>query len=1021
MPPKFQINNPVFVAGIPDNIGFIQRIEPAAASGQIFYGVIFPNGNFSTHPEQQLRKFIPLQNAWHLLSANQYESYEKLSLVSTFHKVRNSTNNTLSTLLASRTIFKPYQYKPLVKLLNSPTRRILIADEVGLGKTIEAGHILLELAGRKELKNALIVCPKSLKDKWKFEMEEKFNFYFKIMANRNELVSAFNHSVASGEDFKAIVTYDNVRVKPMGQDYSVEQNPFLQAIESSGLFLDLLICDEAHYLRNINLRHKGIKKVLEVSKACVFLTATPLMTGIENLFNLIKLIDEKAYYRWEEFQNAVSINKPFIKAVSRVNKKENLLEIHDELVNSEVPFSVSIGEEFRYANNIKIGDYFAKDPLFNRVSRNLLSGSSDYSVLTSIQKDLTDLNSLNHIYTRTRKREVTTDGTFTTRTPHSYRISLTTQEREAYDQVINAYDGIPLALVTKKRQISSCLPAFYATEDDIKNGTIKWVGQDSKFNKFKNIIDEVVLKHGRKLIVFAFFRKTLLYLQNRLELEGIKCILLYGPTEDRQSVINQFREDASIKVFLSSQVGTEGVDLQFCNAVVNYDLPWNPMVVEQRIGRIDRIGQKEPLIHIYNLVLKNTIEEQIFDRLLNRIHIFQETIGDLESILADEDTSFDKAFSNLEIDLYCKELSIDQQNKRIETTTLALVRQINDLDEIKTELTDSMVNDVFFQNAINQIYNNKQYITEFEIKKFIQWLCESKLGSVVLRKINESLYEIDFVDNNMNRLLSFINENIDFDSNRDLKFIQTKFKNANMDKRNIQLTFNQVYARENPRIEYINAYHPFTIAIANYIEKQKLHVNQVFQAHLSVLNVFDETFKATVGDYLMAVYKITVTRKNTVSNKSFEYLYPVIICFSSIEDILILNDDDAAFLNGKVQQYAERIEQFAEFDSDFIDYIIPNFTQKLGETIDRFKEEEEIKIESYKIRSTKQLDQYYSYRIERIKEQIEQFDQNSKVLPMWKSNLLQIQNEYKERKESLLDTSVELDNTLVSITYFDIN
>jgi SNF2 family DNA or RNA helicase len=1017
---KYEINDPVYVVGSPENIGFIQRIEPDV-SGQIFYGVTFQNGNYSTHPELQIRKFIPFKNAWQLLASNQCESYEKLSLVSTFHKVRNSTNNTLSTLLASRTIFKPYQYKPLVKLLNSPTRKILIADEVGLGKTIEAGHILLELAGRQELKNALIVCPKSLKEKWKFEMEEKFNFYFKIMANRKELVSALNHSIATGEDFKAIVTYDNVRVKPMIEDNSIEQNPFLQAIESAGLFFDLLICDEAHYLRNINLRHRGIKKVLEVSKACVFLTATPLMTGIENLYNLIKLIDEKAYYRWEEFQNAVSINKPFIKAVSRLNKKENLLEIHDELINSEVPFSVSIGEEFRYANNIKIGDYFAKDPLFNRVTKNLQSGNSDYSILTSIQKDLTDLNSLNHIYTRTRKREVTTDGSFTTRTPHSYMINLTAQEREAYDEVINIYDGVPLALVSKKRQITSCLPAYYSTEEESKSGITSWLGQDSKFDKFKTIVNEVVHKNGRKLIVFAFFRKTLLYLKNRLEREGIKCILLYGPTEDRQAVINQFRDDASIKVFLSSQVGTEGVDLQFCNALVNYDLPWNPMVVEQRIGRIDRIGQKEPLIHIYNLVLENTIEEQIYYRLLDRIHIFQETIGDLESILADDDSSFDKVFKNLEIELYSKELSTNQQNDRIETTTKALIRQRTDLDEIKTELTDSMVNDVFFQNAINQIYNNKQYITEFEIKKFIQWLCESKLGSIILREISESLYELDFVDNNFSRLLNFITENIDLDSNRNLKYIQSKFKNANLEKRKIQLTFNQDYARENPQIEYINAYHPLTIAIANFIEKQKLHVNQVFQAHLSILNASGENFNAVEGDYLMAVYKITVTRKNTISNKSFEYLYPVIISFDSDEGIQILNDDDAAFLNGKVQQFADRINEFAEFDSDFIEYITPTFTQKLRETIDKFKEEEEIKIESYKIRSTKQIDQYYSYRIERIEEQINANDSNVKVLPMWNSNLLQIQNEYRERKESLLETRVDLDNTLVSITYFEIN
>lgn len=1017
---KFDINDPVYVIESPENIGFIQRIEPPI-SGIHFYGVAFTNNQFSTYSEQQLRKFIPFKDAWKLLAANQCESYEKLSLVSTFHKVRNSTNNTLSTLLASRTLFKPYQYKPLVKLLNSPDRRILIADEVGLGKTIEAGHILLELAGRKELKHVLIVCPKSLKEKWKFEMEEKFNFYFKIMSNRNELLSELNNAIATQEDFKAIVTYDNVRVKPNFEDPSDELNTFLKKIESIGLFFDLVICDEAHYVRNVNLRHKGIKKVIEASKGCVFLTATPLMTGIENLYNLIKLIDEKAYYKWEEFQNAVNINKPFIRAVSRLNKREDLLEIHEELINSEVQFSVSIGEEFRHTDRIRIGDYFSTDPLFMRVTNSLISGNTEYSTLSSIQKDLTDLNTLNHIYTRTRKKEVTTDGTFTTRTPHSFKIRFTEQERETYDEVINTFDGEALALVTMKRRISSCLPVFYSTEDQVRNGESTWFGRDSKFEKFRTIVDEVVLKNNRKLIVFAFFRKTLLYLKNCLELDGVKCILLYGPTEDRQAVINQFRDDKSIKVFLSSQVGTEGVDLQFCNAIVNYDLPWNPMVVEQRIGRIDRIGQKDPIIHIYNLVLQDTIEEQIFNRLLDRIHIFQETIGDLESILADEDSPFDKAFSNLEKELYGKQLTREQQNNIIESTAIAIERQKNDLDELKSELTDSMVNDVFFQNAINQIIKNKQYITEFELKKFIQWLCESKLGSIIFRQVGELLYELDFLESNASRLLNFINENIDLQLNRDLKIIHNKFRNSNLEKRKIQLTFNQEFARENPGIEYVSAYHPLTIAIANHLEKQKLHVNQVFQCRLEIHNIDDDNYHAILGDYIMAVYKITILRKNSVSNKSFDYLYPIIVYLNSEDGIQILNDDDAAFLNGKVQQFSERIDQFAEFDEEFIDHLIPSFTKKLTATIDNYKTEEEIKIESYKIRSTKQIDQYYRYRIERIEDQIRLDDSNSKVLPMRKSNLLQIQNEYKERKDSIFETKVEMDNTLVSITYFEIS
>src|SRR5438067_1191461 len=119
----------------------------------------------------------------------------------------------------------------------------------------------------------------------------------------------------------------------------------------------------------------------------------------------------------------------------------------------------------------------------------------------------------------------------------------------------------------------------------------------------------MVNRDKQKVIVFAFFKKTLRYLQIRLAESGILCEIIHGEVEDRDGPIQRFREDGAVKVLLSSEIGSEGLDLQFAHILINYDLPWNPMVVEQRIGRVDRVGQESRIVNIYSFVLEGTIEE----------------------------------------------------------------------------------------------------------------------------------------------------------------------------------------------------------------------------------------------------------------------------------------------------------------------------------------------------------------------------------------------------------------------------
>ena len=171
-------------------------------------------------------------------------------------------------------------------------------------------------------------------------------------------------------------------------------------------------------------------------------------------------------------------------------------------------------------------------------------------------------------------------------------------------------------------------------------------------------------------------------------------------------------------MLLSSEVGSEGLDMQFCDALVNYDLPWNPMVVEQRIGRIDRFGQKSPIVNIYNLVVKDSIQEDIYTRLLDRIGIFRGCIGDLEAIL---DKDLDRRenigvrnirewFSALEKELYCTEITREQRNEKIDAIERAIITEQKNVEAISEGLTDTLTNDIYFKNEIESIQDRKSVV-----------------------------------------------------------------------------------------------------------------------------------------------------------------------------------------------------------------------------------------------------------------------------------------------------------------------
>ena len=224
----FEIKFRVSIKQNPATKGYIDEIHPIQGGNQ-FYDVMLDNGQLQTFAEYELIPEIVNQSPWVLLESNVLSDFRNFSIASTFHKVRNTTTNTISTLKASRTLFKPYQFLPLVKFLQSDQKRILIADEVGLGKTIEAGHIMLEMAARNNLRNALVVCTKSLSEKWKEELQDKFNFNLKIYDSVKDFVSD-NQKVLTAQRVRLIQVSQRGRVWEIKLNQA-EQAQFLQYLQ----------------------------------------------------------------------------------------------------------------------------------------------------------------------------------------------------------------------------------------------------------------------------------------------------------------------------------------------------------------------------------------------------------------------------------------------------------------------------------------------------------------------------------------------------------------------------------------------------------------------------------------------------------------------------------------------------------------------------------------------------------------------------------------------------------------------
>jgi ATP-dependent helicase HepA len=645
-------------------------IEVLPGGGECRYTVFQDNAK-ANYYESQLQKPADQLDEPRQLSAREIQSN-----LTSLHILSPSTAN-LFSLRSGRIKFVPYQYRPVLKLIRADRPRLLIADEVGVGKTIEAGLIIKELQARTDLSSVLIICPKALvaERKWFLELK-RFDEHFTALDGKT-LRHCLQETDLEGEwpaqYSKAILPHSlfdsDLILGPEGRRRA--RNPSLLDLDPPPKF-DLVIVDEAHHIRNSEtFLHQGVRYFCDNAEAVLLLTATPIQMGTKDLFTILNVIRPDLIIDQASFAQMSAPNRHINEAVAHCRRADddwqaNALGCLDEVAQTEW------------------GRLFLRETQTFQNAFDQLSGEP-LPVEDRVQliRDVEEMYTFSGIINRTRRRDI---GEFTTRKAETLTIDFTPAQKELHDGLLAVIARILIAchgarnvvfmMTTIRRQAASCLYGLSPLLHDILNRKLEQVEfmeacdcegeadfgfldsvredierlqvqaadldpHDPKIEAFVRIITEKGNLPNNKALVFSTFRHTLAYLYRHLQPTGLRVGLIHGsiPDSDRADIRRRFGLDKAdadaVDVLLSSEVGCEGLDFQFCDFLVNYDLPWNPMRIEQRIGRIDRYGQQSESVAIKNFVTPGTVDADIYTRCLMRIGIFQSAIGGNEEILGE--------------------------------------------------------------------------------------------------------------------------------------------------------------------------------------------------------------------------------------------------------------------------------------------------------------------------------------------------------------------------------------------------
>jgi superfamily II DNA or RNA helicase len=698
-----------------------------------------------------------------LVRDGRYGGLDALLSLLTFEKLKGDLNDVVYSMRTAEIDFYPHQFLPVLNFVNSPLGRLLIADEVGLGKTIEAALIWTECQARFKSRRLLVICPPTLIPKWIRELRDRFDIPA-ASADAEILLDHFGRFERrkSGHAFALVTSYHALRPfrnerrmlqpwlsgepNPRGNLPSLAEMPprarllrkLLEWNERES-FADMVVFDEAHLMKNTATASHVVGNVFASSSNSVLaLSATPLTTKTRDLYALLKLVDPDMFRDEATFNLLRERNRPAVLLANELSRPDMNVARCRELIR-EVPESAARSH---------------LEDAFSRIDEAaVLPPSQRVELAAKAQR----LNELASFLNRTRKVEVVKNKV--KRDAVTLNVTPTREEEILYSAVFRlirsrvAERGDALSLfhlIGPALSMTSCLPViarklrdgdsrwgdlddltalenaydeseagadFVGENPDVLFNDLSWLpdydfeANDSKYDRLKReLLDRT---NDDKVIIFAFFKETLYYLQRRLERDGFTTKLVTGDITDRDERDRALRsfEDPEVKVLLCSEVAAEGVDLQFCRVMVNYDLPWNPMRVEQRIGRIDRIGQKATTIVVINFHVRGTIDGSIYQHLHTNIGLFSETVGDLEGIIGEH-------LNALTQTLLTDELTPSEIEERIKLTALAIENEKSISSRVTTESDSLLGLRTMLQDKVSQSESLGRYLKPIELKRF---------------------------------------------------------------------------------------------------------------------------------------------------------------------------------------------------------------------------------------------------------------------------------------------------------------
>ena len=463
--------------------------------------------------------------------------------------------------------------------------RALLCDEVGLGKTIEAGIILEELVVRGLVRRVLILTPPSLVEQWQGEMRRKFGLDFIVHD-----APTFREQGA-----KAWTAYDRI----IASYHTAKREPHREAILQQEW--DLVIVDEVHHFRNRTTLLWQMASELRRTYV-LLLTATPVQNDLEELFNLVTLLQPGL------LSTARSFQRQFVDRRDKLMPR-NVDELHRLLAevmvrNRRSTVGLALTRRIAKTHIVTLSD--PERALYDDVSRFVRQH-------LNVAGDSKSKHALSRMSLITLQKELGSAS----------QAAAPTLERIALD------DRLP--------QIEREILAGFAD-------TARGLTDNSKADRLLALLKDF----PDKMVVFTQFRATQEWLQKRLRDAGQSVVAFHGGMLrlEKEAAIRLFQGDA--RILLSTDAGSEGRNLQFCNAVCNFDLPWNPMKIEQRVGRLSRIGQTRD-VFVFNLVAADTLEAAVLYLLEAKIAMFELVIGEIDMILGnlDEEKEFEEVVTDL--------------------------------------------------------------------------------------------------------------------------------------------------------------------------------------------------------------------------------------------------------------------------------------------------------------------------------------------------------------------------------------